>query len=214
MPEPSNEVPAKSASAGVRRLFYECLRSPLKPAFRRAPEASVKTARWMRRHLPGSFWVPFCGKKVQNTRDIVAAFSVLLMATDARSTSRDRLRAMPCQKEENERSEVKSTKTIRMSLSREQPPARVERAQQEQDYAASRSGHAGCRLFFLRCKRECGGCTSCTLPLAANDPGPMPCPSDPAEETAPAADQIEKASNPPSTTASAPVTNDEASLTR
>ena len=49
-----------------------------------------------------------------------------------------------------------SAKTIRMSLSREQPPARVERAQQEQDYAASRSGHAGCRLFFLRCKRECG----------------------------------------------------------
>ena len=98
----------------------------------------------------------FCGKKVQNTRDIVAAFSVLLMATDARSTSRDRLRAMPCQKEENERSEVKSTKTIRMSLSREQPPTRVERVQQEQDYAASRSGHAGCRLFFFRCKRECG----------------------------------------------------------
>ena len=57
----------------------------------------------------------FCGKKVQNSRDIVAAFSVLLMATDARSTSRDRLRAMPCQKEENERSEVKSAKTIRMS---------------------------------------------------------------------------------------------------
>ena len=50
-----------------------------------------------------------------------------------------------------------SAKIIRMSLSREQPPARVERAQQEQDYAASRSGHAGCRLFFLRCKRECGG---------------------------------------------------------
>ena len=50
-----------------------------------------------------------------------------------------------------------SAKTIRMSLSREQPPARVERAQQEQDYAASLSGHAGCRLFFLRCKRECGG---------------------------------------------------------
>ena len=50
-----------------------------------------------------------------------------------------------------------SAKTIRMSLSREQPPARVERAQQEQDYAASRSGHASCRLFFLRCKRECGG---------------------------------------------------------
>ena len=43
-------------------------------------------------------------------------FSVLLVATDARSTSRDRLRAMPCQKEENERSEVKSAKTIRMSL--------------------------------------------------------------------------------------------------
>ena len=167
------------------------------------------------------------------------------MSTDARSTSRDRLRAMPCQKEENERSEVKSTKTIRMSLSREQPPARVERAQQEQDYAASLSGHAGCRLFFLRCKRECGGlkplpgampgfsankrtrdvrpCSHvrvfASLPgrkdgIAANDPGPMPCPSDPAEETAPAADQIEKASNPPSTTASAPVTNDEASLTR
>ena len=96
------------------------------------------------------------------------------MATDARSTSRDRLRAMPCQKEENERSEVKSAKTIRMSLSREQPPARVERAQQEQDYAASRSGHAGCRLFSFRSKRECGGCTYCTLPLAANDPGPMP----------------------------------------
>ena len=111
----------------------------------------------MRRHLPGSFWVPFCRKKVQNTRDDVAAFSVLLMATDARSTSRDRLRAMPCQKEENERSEVKSTKTIRMSLSREQPPARVERAQQEQDYAASRSGHAGFRLFSFRSKRECGG---------------------------------------------------------
>ena len=50
-----------------------------------------------------------------------------------------------------------SAKTIRMSLSREQPPARVERAQQEQDYAASRSGHAGCRLFSFRCKRECGG---------------------------------------------------------
>uniref|UniRef100_UPI003AF082D0 hypothetical protein n=2 Tax=Alistipes shahii TaxID=328814 RepID=UPI003AF082D0 len=93
---------------------------------------------------------------------------------------RDRLRAMPCQKEENERSEVKSTKTIRMSLSREQPPARVERAQQEQDFTAqkhapfrlwrlgkqhavcprlrtplpaSRSGRAGFRLFFLRCKR-------------------------------------------------------------
>ena len=99
------------------------------------------------------------------------------MSTDARSTSRDRLRAMPCQKEENERSEVKSTKTIRMSLSREQPPTRVERVQQEQDYAASLSGHAGCRLFFLRCKRECGGCTSCTLPLAANDSGPMPEPS-------------------------------------
>ena len=51
----------------------------------------------------------------------------------------------------------KVPKTIRMSLSREQPPARVERAQQEQDYAASRSGHAGCRLFSFRCKRECGG---------------------------------------------------------
>jgi len=50
-----------------------------------------------------------------------------------------------------------SAKTIRMSLSREQPPARVERAQQEQDYAASRSGHAGCRLFLFRSKRECGG---------------------------------------------------------
>ena len=50
----------------------------------------------------------------------------------------------------------KVPKTIRMSLSREQPPARVERAQQEQDYAASRSGHAGCRLFLFRCKRECG----------------------------------------------------------
>ena len=49
-----------------------------------------------------------------------------------------------------------SAKIIRMSLSREQPPAHVERAQQEQDYAASRSGHAGCRLFFFRCKRECG----------------------------------------------------------
>ena len=59
-----------------------------------------------------------------------------------------------------------SAKIIRMSLSREQPPARVERAQQEQDYAASRSGHAGCRLFFLRCKRECGG----LKPL----PGAMP----------------------------------------
>uniref|UniRef100_UPI003FEFD701 hypothetical protein n=1 Tax=Alistipes shahii TaxID=328814 RepID=UPI003FEFD701 len=58
-----------------------------------------------------------------------AAYSYLLVATDARSASRDRLRAMPCQKEENERSEVKSAKTIRMSLSREQPPARVERAQ-------------------------------------------------------------------------------------
>ena len=91
------------------------------------------------------------------TAAVAAGYSYLLVATDARSTSRDRLRAMPCQKEENERSEVKSTKTIRMSLSREQPPARVERAQQEQDYAASRSGHAGCRLFFLRCKRECGG---------------------------------------------------------
>gem|GEM_PF-5795857 len=109
---------------------------------------------------------------------------------------------------------LKAPKPSACRFSREQPPARVERAQQEQDYAASLSGHAGCRLFFLRCKRECGGCTSCTLPLAANDPGPMPCPSDPAEETAPAADQIEKASNPPSTTASAPVTNDEASLTR
>jgi len=50
-----------------------------------------------------------------------------------------------------------STKTIRMSLSREQPPARVERAQQEQNYAASRSGHAGWRLFSFRYKRECGG---------------------------------------------------------
>ena len=32
-------------------------------------------------------------------------------------------------------------------------PACPERAQQEQDYAASRSGHAGCRLFLFRCKR-------------------------------------------------------------
>ena len=69
------------------------------------------------------------------------------MSTDARSTSRDRLRAMPCQKEENERSEVKSTKTIRMSLSREQPPARVERAQQEQDFTAQK--HAPFRLWRL-----------------------------------------------------------------
>ena len=95
------------------------------------------------------------GRK-DRTAASAAAYSYLLVATDARSASRDRLRAMPCQKEENERSEVKSTKTIRMSLSREQPPARVERAQQEQDYAASRSGHAGCRLFLFRCKRECG----------------------------------------------------------
>ena len=77
-----------------------------------------------------------------------------------------------------------SAKTIRMSLSREQPPARVERAQQEQDFTAqkhapfrlwrlgkqhavcprlrtplpaSRSGHAGFRLFSFRSKRECGG---------------------------------------------------------
>ena len=53
---------------------------PLNPPFRRAPGASVKTGRSRRRHLPGSFWVPFCGKKVQNTRDDVADFSVLLMA--------------------------------------------------------------------------------------------------------------------------------------
>ena len=59
----------------------------------------------------------------------------------------DRLRAMPCQKEENERSEVKSAKTIRMSLSREQPPARVERAQQEQDFTAQK--HAPFRLWRL-----------------------------------------------------------------
>ena len=96
------------------------------------------------------------GRK-DRTAAVAAGYSYLLVATDARSTSRDRLRAMPCQKEENERSEVKSTKTIRMSLSREQPPARVERAQQEQDYAASRSGHAGFRLFSFRSKRECGG---------------------------------------------------------
>ena len=43
-------------------------------------------------------------------------FYVLLMSTDTRSASRDRLRAMPCQKEENERSEVKSARTIRMSF--------------------------------------------------------------------------------------------------
>ena len=49
------------------------------------------------------------------TAVVAAGYSYLLMATDARSTSRDRLRAMPCQKEENERSEVKSAKTIRMS---------------------------------------------------------------------------------------------------
>ena len=52
---------------------------------------------------------------------------------------------------------LKVPKPSACRFSREQPPARVERAQQEQDYAASRSGHAGCRLFFLRCKRECGG---------------------------------------------------------
>ena len=50
------------------------------------------------------------------TAAVAAGYSYLLVATDARSTSRDRLRAMPCQKEENERSEVKSAKTIRMSL--------------------------------------------------------------------------------------------------
>ena len=55
------------------------------------------------------------GRK-DRTAASAAAYSYLLVATDARSTSRDRLRAMPCQKEENERSEVKSTKTIRMSL--------------------------------------------------------------------------------------------------
>ena len=49
-----------------------------------------------------------------------------------------------------------SAKTIRMSLSREQPPARVERAQQEQDYAASRSRHAGCRLhLYAWCLPDC-----------------------------------------------------------
>ena len=87
-----------------------------------------------------------------------------------------------------------SAKIIRMSLSREQPPAHVERAQQEQDYAASRSGHAGCRLFLFRCKRECSGLKTASrgdrrllcfllvpgasLPprSAANDPGPMPKP--------------------------------------
>ena len=132
--------------------------APLNPPFRRAPGASVKTARSRRRHLPGSFGVPFCGKKVQNTRDIVAAFSVLLMA--------------------------KVPKPSACRFSREQPPAHVERAQQEQDFTAqkhapfrlwrlgkqhavcprlrtplpaSRSGHAGCRLFSFRCKRECGG---------------------------------------------------------
>ena len=52
---------------------------------------------------------------------------------------------------------LKAPKPSACRFSREQPPARVERAQQEQDYAASLSGHAGCRLFFLRCKRECGG---------------------------------------------------------
>ena len=35
---------------------------------------------------------------------------------------------MPCQKEENERSEVKSAKTIRMSLSRERHLAVLKRA--------------------------------------------------------------------------------------
>ena len=55
------------------------------------------------------------GRK-DRTAASAAAYSYLLVATDARSASRDRLRAMPCQKEENERSEVKSTKTIRMSL--------------------------------------------------------------------------------------------------
>ena len=30
---------------------------------------------------------------------------------------------------------------------------------------------------MFRHKRECGGCASCTLPLAANDSGPMPEPS-------------------------------------
>ncbi len=59
-------------------------------------------------------------------------------------------RPMPCQKEENERSEVKSTKTIRMSL------------------------FAGCRLFSFRYKRECGGCVSFPPRNAANDSGPMP----------------------------------------
>ena len=162
----------------------------------------------------------FCGSLVV-VRCGPQGFFVLLVSTDARSTSRDRLRAMPCQKEENERSEVKSAKTIRMSLSREQPPARVERAQQEQDFTAqkhapfrlwrlgkqhavcprlrtplpaSRSGHAGCRLFLFRCKRECGGLKTASrgdrrllcfllvpdasLPPrnAANNPGPMPKP--------------------------------------
>ena len=40
-----------------------------------------------------------------------------------------------------------SAKTIRMSLSREQPPARVERAQQEQDFTAQK--HAPFRLWRL-----------------------------------------------------------------
>ena len=67
------------------------------------------------------------GRK-DRTAASAAAYSYLLVATDARSTSRDRLRAMPCQKEENERSEVKSTKTIRMSLSRDRRSAALKRA--------------------------------------------------------------------------------------
>ena len=62
--------------------------------------------------------VPIIGviKPGARTAAVAAGYSYLLVATDARSTSRDRLRAMPCQKEENERSEVKSARTIRMSL--------------------------------------------------------------------------------------------------
>ena len=133
------------------------------------------------------------GRK-DRTAAVAAGYSYLLVATDARSTSRDRLRAMPCQKEENERSEVKSTKTIRMSLSREQPPARVERAQQEQGLCSLPLRARGLSVVLVplqarmrRFKTASRGdrrllcfllVPNASLPprFAANDPGPMPKP--------------------------------------
>ena len=167
-------------------MILSAAHRPLNPPFRRAPVSNVS-----RDEVSGGFcrgvFGTFCGQKVQSTPQ--AKTAVVLVPLRAR------MRTTP-------RRGTRREGGAKWPLSQPETPVLNRANKRTRDVRPC--SHV--RVFASFPGRKDG--------IAANDSGPMPCPSDPAEETAPAADQIEKASNPPSTTASAPVTNDEASLTR